>query len=331
MNRVGVIKSVISNGTPAIGGLLITPSNAEGTYLKPSVVALDVFLNDLSKKHLGVLNPRKFKVESQAYVAAGNKVIVLGYNGTSGNLVCADPSIATNLNKFGTLTISELTSAGTGYIPKWGTAYQEDIYIKAGDTTATIYTRLVAAATKIAAKINAKYGAGTVTFTSSISDSNKYLSFTFANKLFSATLDGIFDGTSVTVTPTDFSVPIMNGAAVIVKEKEAAVLDGYNPIQTDKFQTFNIANYTIGAIGSTYDCVLIHTTSDSKYESPTFTEGWDLDIEIYCVRAGGDTNGQLGAVAAALVAALKVISDAVSSYTVDEADTAIAAAIAAIP
>ena len=308
MNRVGVVKSLYTNSA-AVGALVIRTSNGYNLE-KPSVVDLGVYLNDLTKKSLGHVNPRAMEIVSYAYSEPGINDVTLGYDGSSGNLVCVDPSISSNVNKFGTLSIKLLNNAGQGYTPKWGLSFDADVYIVQGDTLSSIYTRLVAEATKLVARVNAKYPKVEMTFTSSIDGTNKSLTFK-ASCLFNVTLDGIFDGTKHTLSTNDLTNLI--GENVIVKEKEAAVLDGYNPMQNDKFQTFNIANYCLATPGKKYDAIIIRTTSDAKYESPTFHGGWDVEIELYCERVGNESDNELATLTQNIITVFKEIKDASSS------------------
>ena len=325
MNRIGVVTSVLdavpsayTKGQLALidtkGGIVKTGS--AGPYAPPSMIEFFVGLTDGTSKHFGTLNPSKFAVSSKAYEAAVGKTVRVGYDGTSGSLVCIDPTLTANIGKFGTLSITynDLTSLT---IPSWGNVFQQDIQIAAGETTTTLYAKLQAAATALAAKINAKYGAGTVTFTSGapvINAASSYLQFVFAaGKTFSVTLDDIFDGTPIAVT-AGADGPIVSGltgAEVIDREKEAAVLDGYNPNQVDKYQLFNIDNYVGAAVGTNYDCVQIRTTLPKEYEAPDSPSGWDVLFEIFCPNT---TPGTLGTVAQAIVDLLTEVNTNQSGF-----------------
>ena len=323
MNRVGVITGGQVNDD-TVGSLFLYYTGENKDTKKPNIVDLSVILRNKTTKSLGWINPRHFEYEVKPYVGYALNNITLGYVSPSGNLVCVDPALPINLNKFGTITINVLKKDGLGYTPKWGLSFSEDIYIQQGDTLAKIYQRLLDAAHKVANKVYYKFPESHIETEYDITSANKYIKFLSNSEfLFNVTLDGIFDGTLIT---NDINyAQIINGTYVIAREKEGAILDGYNPNQTDKFQTFNLSNYILGEVDNKYDSIIIRTTSDEKYESPTFHGGWDLEIELYCLRNGED-DGTLGVVATAVVAELKAISDKVKgNVSVEDVKTLIAA------
>lgn len=314
MNRVGIFKD-ISVGVPNpydSGELSIIASNGEvlavgntGPFKNPTMVDLVVGLKDGSAKEVITINPRNFKYKVSPYVVAVGHTVRIGYNGVSKNIVLADPTLASNVGKYGTVWFHR-TDLKSGVIPK--DTFHKDVEIIAGDSVATVLARLVAQVTLIVADINAKYGAGSVSITSSVGGANKYIELVFAkNKVFSVTIDGIFDGTAITVTAGTGGpfVSGLTGVEVQAIEKEAAVLDGYNPVQTDKKQLFNINNYVCAEVGTNYDAILITTRLPKEYNSPGNPEGWDVTAILYTPNT---TPGTLGEKGAALEAILKELA-----------------------
>lgn len=251
MNRIGVINAVANNVVAplafAAGQLVIVHGDdvitnvSEHSFLPTSVVDLFAGLKDGSCKHLGSINPFKFAFSSETYVPFANgKKVRVGYNGTSGNIVVADPSISTNVNKFGTLTVS-YNSLEKNTVAPWGNLFQEDIYISAGDNTAAVLAKLVTAATKVVAKINAAFNSVVVSLSSDVASANKYLEITSLTEKnpFDVNINGIFEGTLVTTTVAgDLKKGGLKGNDVQVLELEAAVLDGFNPQYVPKTTSF---------------------------------------------------------------------------------------------
>lgn len=292
MNRVGVVLDLL-DAVPASyskGDLAIVDSlgvaveaGTSGPYTHPTMLDVFVGLTDGSAKQIGTINPRKFSYKTLAYAAAVGKTYRVGYTGSTGNIVILDPTIASNVSKFGTLTLTYNNLTGST-IPMWGDAFSQDVQIVAGDTTSSILDKLHNAAEAICAKINAKYGAGTVTFTHDIVSGSKYLQFVFAaGMLFSVTIDGIFDGTPVTVTAGGAGpfVSGLTGAEVREIETEAAILDGYNPTQQAKYASFNLENYIGAELAHNYDAIEVTTTLPKEYESPDAPSGWDVSFTLY--------------------------------------------------
>lgn len=310
MNRVGVFTSILeTNPTVYTAGQLsivtskgdVVKAGATGPFSAPTNIDINVGLADGTYKQVITINPRKFSYKALAYAAAVGKTVRVGYTGSASNIVVADASVAANQNKFGTLTISRV-DLGSGVAPAY--SVHKNIQIVAGSTAASVLAALVAAATSLTATLNAKFGAGSVTFTSDVASANKYLQFVFAkDKVFNVAIDGIFDGTPVTVT-AGVDGPIVSGLTgveVRAKEREAAILDGYNPTQNDKYSMFDIDNY-ISAVGTTnYDALLITTRLDKEYESPANETSWDVTAILY---ADNTTPGTIGTDIAALVAIL---------------------------
>lgn len=296
MNRCGVATELLAalpdaytKGQLALiatDGTLVEAGVA-GPYDKQTLIELFVGLSDGTSKQIGSINPSNFKYSKLEYAAAVGKTVRVGFDGSANKLVVVDPTIATNIGKYGTLSLiyNDLKSLA---IPTWGDTFSMDIQIANGDTVTTLYAKVVAAATALAAKINAKYGAGTVTYTGGVpvlNAASSFLQFAFAaGKLFKVTFDGIFDGTAIktTVGATSAFVSGLTGAEVREAEIEAAILDGYNPNQKSKFQTFDLENYLGGVVGTNYDGLQITTTLPKEYESPDSPSGWEVTFEIYC-------------------------------------------------
>ena len=308
MNRIAIVTELLT-AVPAsytagqlavidtLGG--IVKPTATGPYVDP--VNVEVFVGTKEgPRQVGIINPREFSFSSKAHVTPVGRTVRVGYNGTDNNIVLVDPTIATNVTKSGALSIAfhDLTSNTT---PSWGNLFTADIQIATGDTTAAILARLVAQATIQVAKINAKYGAGSVTFTSDVASANKYLQFaTKAGLDIGVTLDGIFTGTGVKNTVVSITSGT-TGAEIRELEKEAAILDGYNPTQVDKYQTFDLDNYLAADTSKNYDSVIVNTTSKKQYSSPGHPKGWDVEIQFFFANT---TPGTLGAGATAFVAIL---------------------------
>ena len=334
MNRVGVFTAIATDltVTNTAGLLTIVASNgtvlatgATGPFVNPTMVDVLVGLNDGSIKEVITINPRDFTFKTLAYVAAVGKTVRVGYDGTSNKLIIVDPTIVNNLNKYGTLTIWH-NDPKSAVAP--AASVHQDVQIISGDTVTTLYTKLQAAGTALATKINAIYGAGSVTFTSGapvLNAASSYLQFVFAkNKEFNVTLDGIFDGTTVAVTAgtTGPFVSGLTGVEVQELEKEAAILDGYNPTQNDKRPSFDIVNY-VAAVGATnYDATLIKTTLPHQYESVGNPKGWDVTALLYTPNT---TPGTIGSAAAALTAILNELKQNHGSLDVATAKVLFAA------
>lgn len=316
MNRVGVVTSLLT-AVPAayakgelaiidtLGG--IVEEGAAGPYSNPTMLELFVGLSDGSAKQIGTINPHKFTYQVLAYKAAVGKTVRVGYTGSAGNIVVLDPSVAANVGQYGTLTVT-YNDLVSNSVPQWGDMFARDVQIKNGDTSATILARLVTAATEIATAINAKYGAGTVTLTSDVASASKYLQFVFAaGKLFTVTIDGIFDGTPVTTTAGSAGpfVSGTTGVEVRAKETEAAILDGYNPTQQTKYQSFNLENYLGGVVGTNYDAIEITTTLPKEYEAPDSPTGWDVSFTIFTPNTTPNTKGAVATAIETLLAEIK--------------------------
>ena len=264
----------------------IVKTGAAGPYSRSTMIGVFVGLTDGTHKRVGTINPFDFKVEKLDYAAAVGKTIRVGYDGSANKLVCIDPTLTANIGKFGTLRLTHMDIT-KNTLPGWGDVFEQDVQIATGETNTTLYAKLQAAGTSLAAKINAKYGAGTVAFTSGapvLNAASSYLQFVFAaGKLFTVTLDDIFDGTAVKVTAGDTGpfVSGLTGAEVIEMEKKNAILDGYNPNQNSKYQSFNLDNYIGAAGGTNYDALLITTKLPKEYESPDAPTGWDVQFVVY--------------------------------------------------
>jgi hypothetical protein len=331
MNRIGVVLDVIDTAVPSSfdkGDLVIADTkggivepSATGPYTPPTMLEVFVGLSDGSAKQVGTINPAKFNYVVKQYEAAVGKTVRVGYTGSTGKLVCIDPTVSTNVTKFGTLTLT-LNSLISSAIPGWGDMFQRDIQIVTGDTNTTLYAKLQAAATAIATAINTKYGSGTVTFTSGapvLNASSSYLQFVFAaNKHFVVTLDGIFDGTPITVTAGGSGPFIsgMTGVEVREKEMEAAILDGYNPNQKSKYASFDLENYVQAAVGTNYDAIEITTTLPKEYESPDAPTGWDVSFTLFSV-TGDNALGAIATEIQTLLAEIKSNNQALSAAAAD--------------
>lgn len=330
MNRIGVVLDVLTavpasyaKGDLALIdslGVIVKPT-ATGPYAKPTILDVFVGLSDGSAKQVGAINPANFTYKVKTYEAAVGKTVRVGYTGSTGKLVCIDPTVASNVTKFGTLTLTynNLTSAS---LPGWGDMFQEDIQIASGDTNTTLYDKVKAAATRIAAKVNTKYGAGTVTYSAGspvLNASSSYLQFVFAAGMsFVVTFDGIFDGTPVTVTAGGSGPFIsgMTGVEVRDKEIEAAILDGYNPTQMAKFASFDLENYVQAVVGTNYDAIEISTVLPKEYESPDAPTGWNVSFTLFSITGSG-TLGAIGIEIEALLAEIKANNQALDAATAD--------------
>ena len=328
MNRIGVINSVAAIAVEPLqytaGKLAIVHGDDPVTdssvhsFLPTSVVDLFAGLKDGSCKKVGAINPFKFKYSVETYVPfATGKSIRVGYSGAAGNIVVADPTIAANVNKFGTISVS-YTDLTKNTVAPWGSSFEEDVYIVAGDSTATVLAKLVTAATKVIAKVNAAFNTVVATLTSDVASANKYLNIACGkeNVRLNVTINGIFEGTLITETAGDYKKGGLLGADVIELEKEAAVLDGYNPAYIPKQPTFGLNNYIIADAAKGYDIVLIETTLPKEYDSPDAPSGWDVLIAVYCETGAG----VLGTSATALSAVLDNIQNAASGNLLTKAE-----------
>lgn len=318
MNRIGVINAVadavVNPLSFTAAQLAVTHGDdvvtdvSEHSFLPTSVVDLFAGLKDGSCKHLGSINPFKFAFSSEKYVPFANgKKVRVGYNGTSGNIVVADPSVSANVNKFGTLTIS-YTSLEKNTVAPWGNLFQEDIYIVAGDNTAAVLAKLVTALTKLVTKINAAFNTNVISASSDVASASKYLEITSLTEKvrFNVNINGIFEGTLVTTTVEgDAFKGGLKGDAVQVLEQEAAVLDGYNPVYVPKQPPFNLPNYVVADATKGYDIVKINTALPKEYDSPDAPTGWDVEIVVYCETG----NNVLGTSATDLLAVLQNIKN----------------------
>lgn len=317
MNRVGVFTSVLETNPTSYnaGELSLVTSKGDvvklgstGPFPTGTTIDLAVGLADGTYKRVITITPKCFDYSAVAYKAAVGKTVRVGYTGSTGKLIVVDPTLPANINKYGTLSVYN-TDVDSAVRPS--VEIHEDVQISTGETTATLYAKLQAAGTKIAARLNAKYGAGTVTFNSGspvLNAASSYLEFVFAKtKVFTVTLDGIFDTTPVTTT-AGADGPVVSGltgAEVQMVEKEAAVLDGYNPTQSDKRQMFNVSNYVSASLASNYDALQITTTSNKEYESPGSPKGWDVTAKLYSANSIAGTIGANIAAVAAILAEVK--------------------------
>lgn len=294
MNRVGVV-STIREVAPLEGefltagellmlnnkGEVITDTTAMTPLEVGSRIEFILGLGDGKAKSILTLDPYHFDYEEKVYAAGVGKVIEVGSSSVADKLVVANP--ATNVGKCGSLYINYLNKE-SALAPLGGEQFVEPIDIVAGDTEADILTKLVAAGNSLVSKINTKYGSTTITMTSDVVSANKYLQFTFdPGFLFNVVIDGIFDGTLVDTT-MGADGPFksgLEGADVIAAEKEAAILDGYNPTQTDHRQAFDIDSYILGDKSATYNGFLITTQLPKEYNSPGNPEGWGVSTNIY--------------------------------------------------
>lgn len=336
MNRIAIVTELLHSTVPSTltdGQLLITDTKggivkagAAGPYVAPSFLELMVGTKGFPRQ-LGILYPNNFTFESYAYRAAVGRTIKVGYINGSAAYNTIDVTAAANIAKFGTLTVT-FHSLTSSVIPAWGDMFAEDVQIASGETVASYRAKLVAKATKIAAAINAKYGSGTVSLTDSGSAGTTMLQFVFVKGAdVTITIDGVFDGTDVTVSGGAPCVSGTTGPEVLEMLKESAILDGYNPVQVPKYEMFLMDQY--GTVDPTvnYDGIVIHTVSNKQYESPGHPAGWDVSYMIYTPNSEAGTLGTEGAAIVALLTELKAKANGV--YDMETA-TAAAAAFAAI-
>lgn len=328
MNRFAVVTSLLS-AVPtayAAGELalidslgVIVDATHFGPYAPPAVVDIFVGTPAATPRQVGVINPKNFSYETLAYRAAVGQTIRVGYTGSASNIVLADPTLTANLAKAGTLSLT-YHSLDKSSSPAWGNVFQKDVQVAAGDTVALVLARLVVAATAITSDMNTRLGTGTITFTSDVASTNKYLNFVVAkNFQVDVKIDGIFEGTPVTIT-AGTAGPFFSGTSGVeiqALELEGAVLDGYNPSQTNMYQTFPLANYVSAVAASNYDAIIIRTTSAKQYPSPSHPAGWDVEMVLYFANT---TPGTVGAGAAAVAALLLLIKEANQGLTSVEGD-----------
>jgi len=328
MNRIGVVKSVAD---AAIDPLDFTTSelsivhgddpvtnDSSHSFLPTSVVDFFVGLKDGSCKKVGGLNPFKFRYSVEQYVAfATGKSIRVGYSGSAGNIVVADPSVSANIGKFGTISVS-YTDLKKNTVAPWGSSFEEDVYIVAGDNTAAILAKLVTAATKVVAKLNASFNTAVAVLTSDVASANKYLNIACSkeNIRLNVTINGIFEGTLITETVGDYKKGGLLGEDVIDLEKESAVLDGYNPAYVPKQPTFNLDNYVVADPAKGYDIVIVETALPKEYDSPDAPSGWNVSFAFYCETG----NSALGSSTTDLVAVLDNIQNIAGGNVLTKAE-----------
>lgn len=304
MKRVGVYTKVLTaaeavvarGGVYANGELSLLASDGTGVELGASGpykkgTAIDIVVGTKgAPREVITINPYAFGFTKLAFEAAAGQTVVIGSKTAAGKIVVADPTLASNLNAIGTLSLVRKT-LDSGVVAPWGDTFTDDVQIRPGDSVASVLAKLVVVATALVAKINAKYGAGTATLTSDIAGNNKYLQFAFAaGKTFNVTCDGIFDGTLNTMTVADVNIVSgQTGAEVREAETEAAVLDGYNPVQLPKYQLFDLETYLSGVAGTNYDAIQIVTTLPKEYETPGSPTGWDVMVTLYAPTSEGNT------------------------------------------
>ena len=317
MNRIGVVTEVLAAiATPAAGELLfvdslgvIVDATHAGPYKPPTTLQLVVGTAG-GVRELGSINPNNFTWESYAYRAAVGKTWKLGYVSGSGVYVTLDVTAAANVGKFGTLT-AYLHDPTKSTVPMWGKTWAYDIQIATGETVASYLAKLNAKAALLVAAANADLGATVLATTTSGSAGTSMVQFTVAAGYdFTFTLDGVFDGSTVQVT-AGATGPFMSGQTgvqVRAKELETAVLDGYNPVQTSKYEMFPVDQYVSALVGTNYDGIIIKSTANKQYPSPDHPKGWDVLIELFAVNSSPGTLGTHAAEIVALLTAVKAAS-----------------------
>ena len=310
MNVLSVFTALLgAKAAPAAGELLILDSKgvavapgASGPYTEGEVLSLLVGLPSGKTRHLGNINPKNFSFKYVKYAAAAGKAIRIGYDGAANNIVVSDPAAASNVGKHGTLSIT-VKNFDKATENSSGDLTSGIVQIVAGDTTATVLAKLVALATELVATVNSKYGAGSITLTSSIANTAQaYINLACAAGLNAfVSIDGIFDGTVIKVTTTAPLKSAMTGVAVLAREKEQAVQAGYNRTQTDMAPMFNLDAFRLASAASNYDGMVIETAMAEPYGHTK--KSITVEIEL-CAPTGA---GVLGAAMTDLVAVLQEV------------------------
>lgn len=312
MNRIGVVTQVLTSveTTLASGELMIVDS--KGVVVTPGTagpyapdVSLQVFVGTPGGiREVGVLYPGAFTFSSVMYVPRTQQVIKMGYVSGSGAITSIDVTAAANVGKFTTVSIvkHDLTKTTT---PSWGNMFTRDVYIAVSESVATYRVKLLAALTAIVADVNAAFGTGTIVLTNSGTTwSDTCFIFTLAvGAEFTVHVDGAWTGT-VQSTTVGIRYSGLTGAELIELEKEAAVLDGYNPVQVDKYKMFDMSQYAVAASGTNYDGITIHTVSAKQYSSPGHPAGWDVTIDLFSP-TGSSAYGEHSAEIIALLTEIK--------------------------
>jgi hypothetical protein len=316
MNRTAVCTSL--NADPAVAcaanELLIVASAGLGAnqavdathcgpFAPPTTVNFLVGLKDGTSKEVISVNPKSFSYSVLAYAAAVARTVVVGDASSTGKIKVLDPSVASNMFAIGNITVSRVDPTSAVAPSK---IYSEPVQIVTGDTTATILAKLNTAATKIVTQLNADYPSNTASLTANAHATNAALTFVFNKDLaFNVVVDGIFDGSTVTVTNGSPIVSGLTGVEVNALERESAILDGYNPTQTNLRQSFNLSNYLNAVAATNYDAILITTKLPKEYESPDAPSGWSVTAVIYSPNVTPGTKGANTAAIEAILAAMK--------------------------
>lgn len=333
MNRIGVVTQVLTSVATTLAsgelmivdskGVIVTPGTA-GPYAPD--VSLQVFVGTPGGiREVGVIYPNAFTFSPVMYVARTQQVIKMGYVSGSGSITSIDVTAAANVGKFTTVSVvkHDLTKTTS---PAWGNVFARDVYIAVGESVATYRAKLLAALTAIVADVNAAFGASTIVLTNSGTTwSDTCFIFTLALGVeFTVHVDGAWTGT-VQNTTLGIRYSGLTGPELLEIEKEAAVLDGYNPVQTDKYKMFDMADYSVVASGTNYDGITIHTVSAKQYESPGHPAGWDVTMDLFSP-TGSSAYGEHSAEIIALLTEVKAKSAGVyDMITKTAADLAYAA------
>lgn len=315
MNKCAIVSSLEAtsvNPTFTAGKLLIVGNGAivkTGAVTFAKDVVLDILcgIQDGDMKAVGKLNPANFNYTSSAYTAAVLRTQVVGYVDGVSAMKVASTAISTNLGRAGVLsvTVKDRTSSMEDRI---GKVFADDIIIEEGDTRATIIAKLVSVATSIVAKINAKYGAGTLTLTTDSTANSELLTFAQGSSAnIKINLDGIFDGTGVTTTvgKNGPSISTSDGLSVRAAEMVSAVKDGYNPNQIAMYSMFNLDKYLVSNTSLNYDVIQITSQAPRWYEMPSSGTEWVTDFVLYIPNTTPGTKAALTTTVETLLAAIK--------------------------
>lgn len=268
------------------GQVCLIDQNGEAAEFGAKMVQFVVGLGDGQVKRGVWLNPKNMSVVVEPYKAPAAKTIEfenlvasrgVGYYGTDAEFIIS----VKPLNSFGGYPLEVYNASVT--------------MLDGAETSADILTRLNEEVKKVVAKINARFGAGTITATD-ISDGA--IEFTGKDGFeFYVTTDGILRGVK-TETLDDLAVGTYDQVSALEKEYDVAA-SGYNPnyMQYDKMY----GDIFIAEKGKTYGICTIISAAPHTHPLHIHTEG--LDVTQFVAIEGGSADAVKTALDALLVEA----------------------------
>lgn len=225
------------------------------------MVQFVVGLGDGQVKRGVWLNPKNMSVVAEAYAAPVPKTVVftnlvanrgIGYQGTDAEIIISIKP----LNSFGGYPLEVYNASVT--------------MLDSAETSSAILTRLNDEIKKVVAKINARFGANTITATELTTNT-----VTFTGKAgveFYVTTDGILRGTK---TETLAKLPVGTYEQVSALEKEYDVAaSGYNPNYLEYEKMYG--DIFIAEKGKTYGVCTVVSAAPHTHPFHMHTEGLDV-------------------------------------------------------